>query len=441
MKLELVTIKVWEWVWPSATATMVRTPYQFRQAQPNRFKIVNNRSRLGNFMKSQIFIVTAITCCVVARSNGQAQAPTKPLKEATTTMSEKEVWAKIAEHDQQVWASHLNWTRTVVSPAIPQSAEEKAAMFAKSEADAKQHGFASEAATRIARSDVQNISEGFVGHSILDVTFFKGLKKALLTTKSSNGESRDINYSDGVIEGHFDSNRGDDAPFDPWAGAISVDQTVAMNETVPRGNDVFVMLSPISRAFPRGKTKLEVLGDVIRLTDDGSQSQSSDVLRLNVSLQTGLPLSVENVNKTTGKVRYVTKVQKWKIIQGISVPEEIVSYFASLGSPENYQFKYELNSAKLNDAVDSNAILLPPGLEVTDWRIGEGKFVNYRIKDGKVPSDAEVAKLWGEQEQEPKAKPQMENYEGNGRAFPWHIISGVALILMGALLWRGGRKS
>ena len=106
--------------------------------------------------------------------------------------------------------------------------------------------------------------------------------------------------------------------------------------------------------------------------------------------------------------------------------------------------EYTLVSAKFNSEVDPSDLRLPAGLRVADTRFGEGaNAANYTVKDGKLPSDAEVKAIIERDAKAVQAKEEQAHAGATKTTLSSSLapLGGLSLIALGGfMLLRNKRK-
>lgn len=306
------------------------------------------------------------------------------------------IWRVVVERQGKVRKFHSIWLRTSIVKGTTLTDEERSKAVAAQEDRLDKSKFLSSEIKHLANAIVAEAESGVVTVSKLDMVRIGAFRKAKAITKTGANSMESIDLFDGVKEGHFQllKERKDDGNAPKikhiWAGSVSLDKKSAMDRTANFGLDILLMQANLIETFNPAESSWIVDKDAFVLTTKNKEGLD---LRLTLSKTTGCPLSVERLQLVTHKVLYKHQVTKTQVVDGVEMPSEIVSYLASGDPVKDYQFKYTLQSCELNDKVDVNLELLPPGTQVSDFRLGLDNPVTYSIADGKLPTDITVKKL------------------------------------------------
>lgn len=143
--------------------------------------------------------------------------------------------------------------------------------------------------------------------------------------------------------------------------------------------------------------------------------------------------------------RMQTRVQKWRKVGPLWVPEQAVGYYDFSPHPQNPEFHlrsvvhYDLQQASFRSGNEKTALELPRDNLVIDFRLHPEKPVKYQF-EGDQPSDlpslAVLEQKWQEQQKEQGETQHFSQANVNA----WQGAAPLTLIFAGFLWYRRGKK-
>ena len=366
-------------------------------------------------------------------------------------------WEELQQKSPKIWTCHVVWKRVRSSNPIKGAAPD--ARVAHFLAAAKQAGLSPETTESVAkglREKAEAESQGRTETSTDILEFVRVGNTVRVNITSADGKDESIEFFDGVNS------------LFGW--------TQVQNRKVPLQvsliRDSSEVLSHSSRRFQAARFLLGIpLEQNFSELNPAVTSQNARLHRINpkefilepmegrsgelvfsyiegaivlrafgdldilASTRTG-----EVSLKQQGNLSTISAQGFRKYSGGLWFPSKVI-YTAPYGDSE-----YTLQSAEFNDEVDPTDVRLPAGIQITDRRFGNAvRPVTYFLKDGQLPSDAEIKKRLGLKGDEDVSKFKVkQDQTKQTRSIP---VSEAALPLLGLLcmgfgaaLWRQAKK-
>lgn len=183
---------------------------------------------------------------------------------------------------------------------------------------------------------------------------------------------------------------------------------------------------PLSSLFSRKDARIEKIGEDVRISQLKTPGDMSYQDVLTADSKTKLPSSFVRINTLNNKPVYKYTFSQWKkVSESFWLPEKVTFDGAA-------QVEYTLLKAEQGSTVDPSELKLPPRIDFMDARFGPDQAVAYIVRDGEIPSDAQVKKLLGEKKQNVAAK----GAEQTANQTPLVMLAGLCLLCTGGLLWK-----
>lgn len=353
-----------------------------------------------------------------------------------------DLWQKIAARDQRLQKFSAQWQMTETqlpnpkghspfgnAPApdnLPSGALEQLSPDQKKQvAQQKSEILAAEKEWETGFSVRQSINAVRVGEKT----------RTELRSSTPNHEAHVIEYYDGKLYASLEEVQL--APFSvrkdkksEWMARVVPRPAELFDITMPDEVSLLLAQQPITTFFNRDNTEIIDRGDKIVLRRKTPIDKFKDAfVEVTLTKKELAPVEFAQYPSTGAKAATLFKTEM-QTIDGKLLPKKVYSAEASQSST----VVYDLKQASINEEVDKNAVLLPAGVVVSDYRFGQDNGVNYPINDGNLLSDEQVKKLLGEK---PSPAPApLQKAVANPQHPPLMILAGFGLIGVGGMLWK-----